>query len=141
MPRPRWSTRAGAVTWVVDGTTLTVEVHGAVAPTDVLALGLAIRDTVAAAGIETVVCHGDGLMRPDLAVADLLARLEHLMRPAGVAVRVVGAPARLRELADLAGLEECLAGCWSALESGREAEQREEPRGVEEEVQPDDDPT
>ena len=64
----------------------------------------------------------------DLALVEALARLQLEARRAGYAIVVAGAPRELAELIELAGLSEVLG-----LEPRREAEEREERLGVEEE--------
>ncbi len=48
--------------------------------------------------------------RPDLSVVDRLARLQLGARRAGYSIRLRDAPSRLRELIDLAGLSDIVAG-------------------------------
>ena len=64
------------------------------------------------------------------AVVDLLARLHLAARRRGAELRIREASPELRELISLAGLEEVLR-----VEPRRQAEQREELLGVEEERQ------
>ena len=76
----------------------------------------------------TIVCDLGGLAQPDLASIDALARLQLMLRPQGLEVLLRGAPNELIELIALVGLTDVLR-----VESGREAEQREQGLGVEEE--------
>jgi STAS domain len=71
--------------------------------------------------------------RPDVATIDALARLELTARRRGKTLRLRNASTELRELIALAGLDEVLR-----VEPGRQAEQREQPIGVEEEGELDD---
>ena len=64
------------------------------------------------------------------AAVDLLARLQLLARRGGFEIRVRAASPELRELISLAGLDVVLG-----VEPQREAEEREERLGVEEEGQ------
>ena len=64
------------------------------------------------------------------AAVDLLARLQLLARRGGFEIRVRAASPELRELISLAGLDVVLG-----VEPRREAEEREERLGVEEEGQ------
>jgi len=66
----------------------------------------------------------------DLATVDALAQLALAARRLGLELRLAQAPAELLELIALAGLEQALCG-----QSGGQPEQREQPRGVEEEGQ------
>ncbi len=63
-----------------------------------------------------------------LRMLDSLARLQLAARRAGVHVSIAGAPVELVELAEFAGLVEVLR-----LEPRRQAEQREQRLGLEEE--------
>ena len=49
-------------------------------------------------------------LRPDLSVVDQLARLQVTARRLGYSIRLRDAPSRLRELIDLVGLSDILAG-------------------------------
>jgi anti-anti-sigma regulatory factor len=71
--------------------------------------------------------------RADFATVNALARAAANARRTGSELRVVNASSELRELIGLAGLADVLLG-----RRGRETEQREEPVGVEERVEPDD---
>jgi hypothetical protein len=82
--------------------------------------------------MRTLPCQVGGL-EADAATLDLLARLQLSARRLGIEVRLLDASAELRELVDFAGLTDVLP-----FEPGREAEQREEALGVEEEGQLDD---
>jgi hypothetical protein len=64
----------------------------------------------------------------DLELVDALARLQLAARRCGCCIEVTGAPAEVVELIELAGLRETLG-----VEPLRQAEQREERLGVEEE--------
>jgi hypothetical protein len=74
-----------------------------------------------------VVVHGQALPA-DAATLDALARLALGARRQGARLEVRGATAELRELAAFLGLAGVLG-----LEPGREAEEREQPLGLEEE--------
>lgn len=70
------------------------------------------------------------LVQPDLGTVEALARLQVVVRRAGLRIEVRGVCRSLRELIELAGLVEVLG---LRLELRRQAEQREQPLGVEEE--------
>ena len=83
---------------------------------------------------EVVVFEVGGLINPDLRTIDALARARLIARRDGCELFLADAPAELRELLELAGLERavpCEEG--SALDAKGEPEFGEEPRGVEEE--------
>lgn len=73
-------------------------------------------------------CDCAALARPDAATIDGLARLQLAVQREGAELRLVGAQPCLLELIDFCGLAEVLR-----IEAGRQAEEREEPCGVEEE--------
>ncbi|MFN2555455.1 MAG: STAS domain-containing protein [Nitriliruptorales bacterium] len=125
----RWSLKAGVVTVTVDGPlgsddtpSVCVELHAALSGSDVC----------------SVTCRGKGLAEPDLATVDLLARLRLAAGRLGRPMRVEDPSPRLQELLVLIRLEEILLPSDSGVESRGQAEQREEPLGGEEGVQPDD---
>ena len=78
-------------------------------------------------------CDVAHLRRADLATVDALARAAVNARHAGVELHVVNASPELRELIAFAGLAGVLLG-----RRGRQAEEREEPVGVEKCVETDD---
>ena len=78
-------------------------------------------------------CDVADVRRADLATINALARAAANARRAGVELHVVNASPELRELIGFAGLSGVLLG-----RHGRQAEEREEPVGVEEGVETDD---
>lgn len=76
---------------------------------------------------------------PDLAVVDVLARLQLVARRMGCSVRLRDPSPALCDLLRLAGLADVVGGCDLALEPGREPE-RGEQLGIEEVVEPRDPP-
>jgi hypothetical protein len=70
---------------------------------------------------------------PHLGTIDELARLQLALRRVGLEIRLCYAPDELLELVELAGLSGVLG-----VEPGREAEEREDVLGVEEERELDD---
>jgi hypothetical protein len=85
------------------------------------------------------ICDVAGLTDADLATVDALARLQLIAGRLGITLELRGAPRELRELLDLAGLRDVVR-CSEPLpvEVRGQAEQREEPGGVEEEADPGD---
>jgi len=80
-----------------------------------------------------------GLTRADVAAVDVLARLQVAARRRGRRIRLVGSSLELRQLLDCLGLTDALpVGGGSGRRPGRQAEEREEASGVEEEADPDD---
>lgn len=88
---------------------------------------------------ELLVCDVGGVASTDAGTVDTIARVALGARRLGSPIRLRAASPELRELLDLMGLAEvvpCEGG--SALQSRRQPEEREELRGVEEEVDPGD---
>ncbi len=80
-------------------------------------------------------CDVGDVTAPDLATVDVIARLQLVARRGGFRLMLRGCSGALRELVLLAGLDEALP--IEATASGgkprRQAEEREEARGVQEE--------
>ena len=86
-----------------------------------------------------VICDVTALTEPDLETVDAIARLELTARRQGARLLLVHAREDLCRLLALAGLRDVVrVGSVLGLERGREPEQREQMRGVEEEARPDD---
>lgn len=108
----------------------------------------AARRDVPAGGALVVLCDAGGLARPDLAGLDVLARLRLHTTRAGGTLRLWRASPHLRLLLELTGLRSVLPshpggsadefGLPAAHERGGQAEQWEQPLGVEEVVDPGD---
>ena len=86
------------------------------------------------------VCDVSALVEPDVAAVDALARLQLAARRSGCTVALRQVPPHLGALLDLLGLEDLFPVCDSAVEPGREPEQREQAFGVQEERDPGDRP-
>ncbi len=84
--------------------------------------------------LATIVCDV-GPLRPDAVTIDALARLQLAAGRRGREIRLRNASSELRELLELVGLADVLR-----VETEREAEEREERVGVEEERELDDPP-
>ncbi|MFC7246557.1 STAS domain-containing protein [Catellatospora aurea] len=104
------------------------------------------RDAPAGSDL-VVLCDVGTLTRPDLAGLDVLARLRLHTARAGGTLRLWRAGPHLRLLLELTGLRSVLPshpgsadefGLLAAHEHRRQAEQREQPLGVEEVVDPGD---
>jgi hypothetical protein len=86
---------------------------------------------------DPVVCDVGGLIEPDAATVEALARLQLVALRLGRRVRFRSACGDLRDLLVLVGLGEVLpCGPGSALEAGRQSEEREQSLGIEEEADP-----
>ena len=109
-------------------------------PNDVALFCDRARRLLEIAPADRLICEVRELGTPDLAAVDALARLCLTARRLGCRVELRGACPELRDLLGLVGLAGVVIceGDPAALglEAGRQAEQREEPRGVEEERDP-----
>ncbi len=114
-------------------------IGNALVPEDVPALYERARALLEEGGVPVVECDVRALADPDAAAIDALARLQLDVRRLGGCIRLRGASGELKELIELAGLCEVLPRCAELrVEPGRQPEQREQPLGVEEEVEPGD---
>jgi hypothetical protein len=80
-----------------------------------------------------VTCHLGSVAAPDLGTVDALCRLRMSVAHMGYVLRLIEATPQLEELLTWCGLDES-----SLVQGEREAEEREETIGVEEEVEPGD---
>jgi ABC-type transporter Mla MlaB component len=88
---------------------------------------------------DMVVCDVSALICPDAVTVDALARLQLTARRLGRQVQLRHACGELQELLALMGLSDVVPLCSGlAFGPGGQAEQREQPRGVEEEADPGD---
>lgn len=120
-------------------------------PLPVLALGPAVdRDDVPGlcqrllalledSDAAVVLCDAGAVADPDMVTVEALARLQLTARRHGRRLRLHRANRRLRELLALAGLQDVLPLRGALrLDMWRQPEQREQPLGVKERVEPDD---
>lgn len=85
---------------------------------------------------DLVICDVGAIVAPDGETIDALARLQLTARRLGRRVRLLDACRELKELLVLTGLSEVVPCADSLLETGRQAEEREPARRVEEERDP-----
>jgi hypothetical protein len=87
----------------------------------------------------TIDCDVGGLADPDVSTIDVLARLQLAARRLGYRIRLCNASRELQELLAFMGLEDAVP-CRRGLvvEAERQPEEREQRRGVQERVEPDD---
>ncbi|SRR5712692_5026397 len=98
-----------------------------------------VRVVLDACGEELVICDVAGVEDPDAATVDALARLQLIARRLGRRLRLRHACGELAELLDLMGLSRVVPVVAALpLEAGRQAEEREQILGVEEERDPGD---
>jgi ABC-type transporter Mla MlaB component len=119
---------------------MTALVIGApIACADVPGLCERVRRRAAESDADVIVCDVRGLVRPDALTVNALARLQLTARRLGRRVRLLDAPPELLDLLRFFGLDEALpAAADLVVEPLGQAEEREEPRGVEERVEPGD---
>jgi anti-anti-sigma regulatory factor len=116
-----------------------IPIDGPIQRADIPMLCDRFRALLDAAGSRCVVCDVAALTSPDAAAVDALARLQLMARRLGLEICFNGASTELVELLSLAGLLGVLPlNGRLAVESRRQAEQREERGGVEEEGDPGD---
>jgi ABC-type transporter Mla MlaB component len=108
-----------------------------IADADVAGLCARVRRLAAESEARIIVCDVRGLVRPDALTVHALARLQLTARRLGRRVRLLHAPPELRDLLRFVGLDEALPPAGDLrVEPGRQPEQRKQPLGVEERVQP-----
>jgi len=113
-----------------------VVIRGPFGLADVPRLWDGVRARLTGQGRVPVTFDVAALDRPDAATVEALARLQLAARRSGCRARFRNACGELRDLLELMGLAEVLPCSGSDLEPGREVEQGEPPRGVEEERDP-----
>lgn len=98
-----------------------------------------VRMLLEGRGAQLIVCDVSAVIDPDAATIDALARVQLTARRLGGDVRLRNACDQLRDLVTFVGLADVVpVGAAIRLEPRRQAEEREQARGVEEEANPDD---
>jgi hypothetical protein len=124
-------------------TTAVLVIADPIAEGDVAKLCERLRAIVQASGAEVIVCDVRALAA-DCRSVDALARLQLIARRLGRRIRLHRVSHELEALLSFAGLAEVVGGVGIAglcvRGRGRQAEEREEARGVEERVDRDDAP-
>ena len=105
-----------------DPGTVVLILHGTIAPRDIPAVCRRAWALLEGRPAHQVVCDVAGVVRPDAATVDALARLKLLARALGGALRVEGAAPDLHGLIELMGLSEVLPCDGSAVEARRQTE-------------------
>jgi ABC-type transporter Mla MlaB component len=86
---------------------------------------------------DLVICDVGGLVDPDAGTVEALCRLQLTARRLGRRVELLDVRGELRDLLAMTGLSGVVPPCADlSLEPGGEAEQRKQPRGIEEERDP-----
>lgn len=129
----------GPIAWSVRPQHVTLAIHGPLRRVDARWMYRCFAALLEHCGARFVIFDAGGLTEADVGTVDVLARLQLTAGRLGREFRLEHTPLRLRELIALTGLEDALLRVEvSGLETRRQAEQGEEPLGVEEGVQPDD---
>jgi len=119
---------------------LGVVISGPLAPTDVAALCERVRVQLEGCEAAVLVCDA-GALHADVATLGALARLQLTARRRGHRIQLHVPSRELRALLDLCGLADLLpVSPGLRLEPVRQAEEREQARGVEERVERGDPP-
>jgi anti-anti-sigma regulatory factor len=114
-------------------------IRAPIACADVPGLCERVRRRAAQSDADVIVCDVRGLARPNALTVHALARLQLTARRLGRRVRLLDPPPELRDLLRFVGLDEALPAARELrVEPVRQAEQGEEPRGVQERVEPGD---
>jgi ABC-type transporter Mla MlaB component len=113
--------------------TQTLILSGRVAPGDVPGLCERARAMLERRGADLVVCDVAALVDPDAAAVEALARLQLTARRLGCRVLLRDPCGELRDLLAFAGLADVLPFVLR-IEPVGQTEEREQPRGVEEEA-------
>jgi anti-anti-sigma regulatory factor len=117
--------------------TIVFAVGGSLARADLPALCNRVRVLLEASGAEVVLCDVGALVDADAVAIDALARLQLTARRLGSRVCLCHASEELQKLLAFTGFADV---CGLRLEPERQAEEREQPLGVEEERELDDPP-
>ncbi len=117
--------------------TIVLVIEGRIARSGIPGLCERVRDVLEGCGEELVVCDVGGILDPDVATVDALARVQLTARRMGRRIRLLHACWELTDLVDLMGLAGVVRTELALpLEAQRQAEQREQRVGVEEERDP-----
>jgi anti-anti-sigma factor len=117
--------------------TIVVVLDGVLDSGDATALSERLQASVEGAGARLIVCDVGGLVDPSGVAVDVLARLQLTARRLGCRLCLRDASLELRDLIAFTGLEDVLPlDAALRVESGRQTEEGEEARGVEEERDP-----
>jgi len=117
--------------------TIELDLGGPVMPADIPGLCERARGLLEAGDAGRLICDVGAVADPDVVMIDALAQLQLTARRLGREIGLRHASRELRELLDFAGLSEVIPlSAGSRIDAGRQAEQREEGRRVQEEGDP-----
>lgn len=110
-------------------------ISGRLSPSDVEYLCERAQRLVTDASDRRIYCDVGGVIAPDVAAVEALARLSLEFKRLGYQVRLLHVHRDLEDLIDLVGLCDAMpSSASSAVEPGRKPEQRKHPSRVEEEA-------
>ncbi len=116
--------------------TIVFALQGPLAPSDVRWMCERVRFLLASSGSDHVICDLGAVTEPDAGTVEALARMQLTAQRLGGRMTLRRACGELGDLLTLSGLTDVLPCDELPLEASRQAEQREPPRGVEEERDP-----
>jgi ABC-type transporter Mla MlaB component len=117
--------------------TIELAVAGPIRRVDIPCLCSHARRLLESGDADRLICDVGALADPDAVAIDALARLQLTARRVGSQIGLRNASRELRDLLDFAGLSEMIPlSAGSRIDARRQAEQREEGRGVQEEGDP-----
>jgi len=122
------------------GSTTVFTIRGPLGRPDLPGLCARLRSSLERSRAHVALCDLDELVEPDLVSVDALARLELAARRIGCGIRLRDAPPELGGLLVFVGLDGVIPRAGLGVEARRQAEEREELLGVEEERELDDPP-
>ncbi|MDQ3987315.1 MAG: STAS domain-containing protein [Actinomycetota bacterium] len=117
-----------------DPSTLVLVISGRIAREDVPRLCERIRPWLDGSDADVVVCDVCGVVKPDAVAVEALARLQLTARRLGYRIRIRHACRELQDLLALTGLRDVFLCEDLSLDPSGKAEEREQPRGIEEEA-------
>ena len=115
-------------------------IGGSIAAADVPGLCERVRAVLEGSDADPLLCDVSALVDLDAVTVGALARLQLTARRLGRRVRLRHASPELQQLLAFMGLDDVLPSGALRPGASRQAEEREEPRGVEEVVEPGDPP-
>jgi anti-anti-sigma regulatory factor len=124
-----------------DPGTIEIEIRGRIDRADAARFGREVRTLLDEHETQRIVCDVGAVTRSDVAVVDAVCRMRLVARRRGCELMLRGASTDLLDLLSLVGLTNVIPNdAGSGLEVEGQFEQREHPRGVEEERDPADPP-
>lgn len=133
------TTRLHAVQPRAGPSTLVLAISGSIARTDIPVLCEHAHAMLTDSDADVVICDVGALVDPDVVAIDALARLQLTTRRLGRQLRLRRASRELQELLAICGVREVVPlAAELSLEAEGQPKQGEQPRGVQERVDPGD---